>query len=87
MKIVNILQAKKQLSKLIRLVRAGGDVIIANRGEPVARLTAVESGIAGASRGTAVVILEQVRIQRSGNHKRSARAIYRTIADERSAWD
>ena len=87
MKIVSVLEAKNQLSKLIRSVRVEGDVIIANRGEPVARLTAEESGIAGASRGTAVVILEQVRIQRSGNHKHSARAIYRTIADERSAWD
>ena len=36
---VNILEAKNRLSELIRLARAGEEVIIANRGEPVARLS------------------------------------------------
>ena len=87
MKVVSVLEAKNQLSKLIRSVRAGGDIIIANRGEPVARLTAVEPGVAGASRGTAAAILEQARTQRSGQRKRSTREIDSLIADERSAWD
>lgn len=87
MKIVSVFEAKNQLSKLIRSVREGGDVIIANRGEPVARLTVVETAIAGASRGKAAAILEQVRTQRSSHRKRSAREIDRAIADERSAWD
>lgn len=38
---VNILEAKNRLSELIRAVQAGEEVIIANRGEPVARLTGV----------------------------------------------
>jgi prevent-host-death family protein len=35
---VNILDAKSQLSKLIKFAHAGKEVIIANRGQPVARL-------------------------------------------------
>jgi len=44
MKQVNIHQAKTQLSKLLRLVAAGEEITIANRGEPVARLVPVYSG-------------------------------------------
>ncbi len=35
---VNILEAKSRLSQLIKQAQAGEEVIIANRGEPVARL-------------------------------------------------
>ena len=38
---VNILEAKSQLSQLIKSAQAGDEVIIANRGEPVARLVPV----------------------------------------------
>ena len=41
MKQVNIHQAKTQLSKLLRLVAAGEEITIANRGVPVARLVPV----------------------------------------------
>jgi prevent-host-death family protein len=34
---VNILEARNRLSQLIKSVQAGEEVIIANRGEPVAR--------------------------------------------------
>lgn len=49
---VNILEARNRLSALIKSVEAGEDVVIANRGRPVARLVAVtastrESGIVG----------------------------------------
>ena len=37
--LVDIHQAKTQLSKLLRRVEAGEDIIIARAGEPVARLT------------------------------------------------
>lgn len=87
MKTVSVLEAKNQLSKLIRAVREGGQVIIANRGEPVARLTAVETGSAGAARGTATAILELAPAHRPSPRKRSAREIDRAIADERAAWD
>ncbi|OGS91031.1 MAG: hypothetical protein A2Z95_05160 [Gallionellales bacterium GWA2_60_18] len=38
MQIVNIHDAKTQLSKLLELVQAGGDVVIAKSGTPIARL-------------------------------------------------
>lgn len=38
-KFVNVHQAKTQLSKLLRRVEAGEDIIIGRAGEPVARLT------------------------------------------------
>jgi len=39
MKTVNIHQAKTQLSRLLRAVATGEEIIIANRGVPVARLS------------------------------------------------
>jgi prevent-host-death family protein len=57
MKIVNIHEAKTQLSKLIAEVEAGGDVVLARAGEPVARLVRVGGGAAerrfGAMKGRA----------------------------------
>ena len=38
MYIVNVHQAKTQLSRLLAQVEAGEEVVIARRGEPVARL-------------------------------------------------
>ena len=38
MPTVNVYQAKTQLSRLLTQVEAGEDVVIARRGEPVARL-------------------------------------------------
>ena len=37
MPVVNVHQAKTQLSRLLAQVEAGEDVVIARRGEPVAR--------------------------------------------------
>lgn len=42
MPVVNVYEAKTQLSKLIDTAAAGSDVIIARNGKPVARLTALE---------------------------------------------
>ena len=39
---VNILEAKSQLLRLIKSAQAGEEVIIASRGEPVARIIAIE---------------------------------------------
>ena len=38
MYVVNVHQAKTELSRLLARVEAGEDVVIARRGEPVARL-------------------------------------------------
>jgi prevent-host-death family protein len=43
MTVVNIYDAKTQLSKLIEEAAAGNDVIIARGGKPVARLTRLAS--------------------------------------------
>ena len=40
MAVVNVHQAKTQLSRLLARVEAGEEVVIARRGEPVARLVA-----------------------------------------------
>ena len=40
--IVNIFEAKAQLSKLIQMAENGEDVVIARAGKPVVRLTRLE---------------------------------------------
>ncbi|MDE0651389.1 MAG: type II toxin-antitoxin system prevent-host-death family antitoxin, partial [Gammaproteobacteria bacterium] len=42
MVIVNVHQAKTQLSRLLAQVEAGEEVVVARRGKPVARLVAFE---------------------------------------------
>ena len=45
---VNILEARNRLSQLIKAAQAGEEVVIANRGEPVARLVpALGTAVAG----------------------------------------
>ena len=41
-RMVNIYEAKTQLSKLVDLAASGVDVVIARNGKPVARLTTTE---------------------------------------------
>jgi len=41
--IVNVHQAKTQLSKLLKQVEAGEEIIIGRAGEPIARLTPYQS--------------------------------------------
>lgn len=43
MSVVNVLEAKTNLSRLIAEVEAGGEVIIARANKPVVRLVAVEN--------------------------------------------
>ena len=45
MNVVNVHQAKTELSRLLARVEAGEDVVIARRGEPVARLVACKARI------------------------------------------
>ena len=44
MKTVNVHEAKTQLSLLLRFVLEGEEIIIANRGVPVARLVPISRG-------------------------------------------
>ena len=43
MYVVNVHQAKTELSRLLARVEAGEDVVIARRGEPIARLVACKA--------------------------------------------
>lgn len=45
MYVVNVHQAKTELSRLLARVEAGDDIVIARRGEPVARLVACKTRI------------------------------------------
>ena len=45
MYVVNVHRAKTELSRLLARVEAGEDVVIARRGEPVARLVACKARI------------------------------------------
>ena len=56
---VNIFEAKNRLSRLIKSVHAGEVVVIANRGEPVARLVPARGFAKAASAtGSARAILD-----------------------------
>lgn len=86
---VNILEAKNRLSELIRSVQAGEEVIIANRGEPVARLVPI-----GATKseeapiGSGRRILEHLRKNPIPEQaRRSAQEIDDYIREERNSWD
>ncbi|MDE0396065.1 MAG: type II toxin-antitoxin system Phd/YefM family antitoxin [Gammaproteobacteria bacterium] len=43
MAVVNVHQAKTQLSRLLARVEAGEEIVVARRGKPVARLVPVEA--------------------------------------------
>ncbi|MCC6172151.1 MAG: type II toxin-antitoxin system prevent-host-death family antitoxin [Gammaproteobacteria bacterium] len=82
---VNILEAKNRLSELIRVVRRGQEVIIANRGEPVARLVPANDPAASTAPRDIVRWLEQHPLPRHA--QRSAEEIDAAVAAEREAWD
>jgi antitoxin (DNA-binding transcriptional repressor) of toxin-antitoxin stability system len=86
---VNILGTKNRLSQLIKAVRAGEEVIIANRGEPVVRLVpAGAAPAATADTGNARAILDWLRRHPLPDYaRRSAEEIDSAIRLERSSWD
>jgi prevent-host-death family protein len=83
---VNILEAKTRLSQLVKAAQAGQEVVISNRGEPVARLVPVakEPAVTGSAR----LILGWL-----DNHplpdyaRRPAEEIDAAIGAERASWD
>ncbi len=81
---VNVLEAKNQLSHLIRLAQAGEHVLIANRGAPVAQLVPVRAAAAVSERNFVQWLDEHPLLAHA---QRSAHEIDATIADERAAWD
>ncbi|HEY1257952.1 MAG TPA: type II toxin-antitoxin system prevent-host-death family antitoxin [Stellaceae bacterium] len=86
---VNILEAKNRLSQLIKAARAGEEVVIANRGEPVVRLVpAGPAAATAAEAGSARAILDWLRDHPLPPYaRRSAEEIDATILLERRSWD
>jgi prevent-host-death family protein len=86
---VNILEAKNRLSQLVKSAQAGEEVVIANRGVPVARL--VPAGKVSAVQhdtGNGKRILEWLeRHPLPAYARRSAEEIDAAIEDARAAWE
>jgi len=86
---VNIFEAKNRLSLLIRAAQAGEDVVIANRGEPVARLVPAKGPAAvRADTGSARAILDWLKNHPLPAHaRRSTEELDAAIQQERTAWE
>jgi prevent-host-death family protein len=86
---VNIFEAKNQLSQLIKAARAGQEVIIANRGEPVARLVPADERTPGESgTGDGREILQWLgRHPLPAHARRSAAELDKIIDEVRADWD
>jgi prevent-host-death family protein len=83
---VNVLEAKNRLSELLRAVQAGEEVIIANRGQPVARLVAAAP--AQPERGSAAAIFAALDANPLPPElRRSKEEIDAYLAEERDSWD
>ncbi len=83
METVNVLDARNHLSRLVAVAEHGGEVIIARRGRPVARLVPVEPSEAR----TAASFAEWVLANRVPQGRRSIGAVDAQIAAERDGWD
>jgi prevent-host-death family protein len=86
---VNIFEAKNRLSQLIKSVQAGEEVVIANRGEPVARLVPARGSPGSTSgAGSAPAILQWLENHALPDYaRRSTEEIDAAIEQERRSWD
>ena len=88
---VNILEAKNRLSELVRSAQAGEDVVIANRGVPVARIVAVGAFSTAANAvesGPQDSVVDWLERNPLPTHaKRSHEEIEAGLRQERAAWD
>ena len=86
---LNISEAKNRLSRLIKAVQAGEEVVITNRGEPVARLVpAREISSAVSGTGNARAILDWLERHPVPDYaRRSTEEIDDAIEQERQSWD
>lgn len=86
---VNMLEAKNRLSELVKSAQAGEEVVIANRGEPVARLVPLRKRKTGARRrsGPAGVVEWLAEHPMPAHAARSQAEMDAAIAAERTGWD
>jgi prevent-host-death family protein len=86
---VSIREAARRLEELVRSVRAGKDVSIAESGQPLARLTSAREATAKESGvGQASTILDWLaKHPLPAESRRSAEEIDAGIAAERNAWE
>ena len=82
---VNILEAKNRLSQLIKLVQAGDEVVIANRGEPVVRLVRTQAKHPERPKAGFLNWLETHPMP--PHLQRSHADIELGISEERAAWE
>lgn len=85
MSTYSIYEARNGLSKLIAQSRAGTEVVIANRGRPVARVVPIMEGESDRS-GTAVAAWLEAHAL-APRLMRSAEALDEQIAENRGAWE
>jgi prevent-host-death family protein len=86
---VTIPEAKSRLTQLVRSVQAGAEVVIAEGGEPIARLVPVRDAPATTiDTGSASAILEWLAHHPlPPSTQRSAEEIDAAIQAERASWD
>ena len=86
---INILEARNRLSRLLKAVQTGDEVVIAKRGRPVARLMPVQTEDELTSEpGNPARILDWLDRHPLPDHaQRSADEIEADIRAEREAWD
>ncbi|MFT4197804.1 MAG: type II toxin-antitoxin system prevent-host-death family antitoxin [Pseudoxanthomonas sp.] len=84
---VNMLEAKTRLSELVKAVQAGEEVVIANRGVPVAKLVKLTVP-QNRQLGDPGEILDWLKKNPPPRHSRRSREqIDADIAVERDSWD
>jgi prevent-host-death family protein len=82
---VNILEAKNRLSQLVKLATSGEEVVIANRGQPIVKLVALQAP-APADTGNALLAWLQAH-PLPAQLRRSAVDADAALRMERNAWD
>ncbi len=84
--IVNIFEARNKLSGLVRAAAEGEEVVIANRGKPVARLVPIAENAGGS--GDVEEFFAWLDANPLPAHLgRSAEEIDAYIEEERASWD
>lgn len=85
---VNILEAKNRLSELVKSAQAGEEVIIANRGQPVVRLSPIEAyGKEAPPINSGAALSMWLQARRVRVPMRDDDEIEAYVQENRDAWD